>query len=140
MGTNKSHLLAKEAVMPTKDKEKQREYSRRWYEKNKARHIADTAKNKNRYRKNWTDFKASLSCTYCNAQHPAIIDFHHVIRDKTKQSVNRLASEGRYAAALEETKKCIPLCANCHRILHWDETQEKKAQRKAKRELKRKKV
>jgi predicted HNH restriction endonuclease len=34
---------------------------------------------------------------------------------------------------MEETKKCIPLCANCHRILHWEEAKQKKLLRKAKK-------
>jgi hypothetical protein len=132
--------LEKEIVMPFKDPEKRREYQRKynkkWYENNKDGHLTSTSSNRRRYRKQWLDFKATLSCTRCGAKHPAIIDFHHVIRDDTKQSVNRLAGDGRFAAAVEETKKCIPLCANCHRVLHWDEEQEKKAKRNAKRKKK----
>jgi predicted HNH restriction endonuclease len=42
--------------------------------------------------------------------------------DRTdKQSVHFLVKNYRFAAAMEEIKKCIPLCANCHRILHWEE-------------------
>jgi hypothetical protein len=126
--------------MPYKDpetrREKQREYSRKWYQNNAIKKKAGSAKNRRGYRKDWLTFKSTLACVKCGAQHPAIIDFHHVIRDRTKQSVNKLASDGRYAAAREETKKCIPLCANCHRILHWTEAQEAKARRKAKRKKK----
>jgi hypothetical protein len=129
--------------MPFKDPEKRREYQRiynkRWYQGSKENHLTNSAANRRRYRKQWLDFKATLSCTHCGAKHPAIIDFHHVIRDGTKQSVNRLAGDGRFKAAIEETKKCIPLCSNCHRVLHWDEAQEKKAKRNAKRKLKNKK-
>jgi predicted HNH restriction endonuclease len=140
MGASQSVVLAKEAVMPYKDpekhREKRREYQKRWYEKNKAKHIAGTQKNKRENRAQWNAYKASLSCTYCGAQHPAIIDFHHVIRDKDKRAVNHLAKNAQFTAALEEVKKCIPLCANCHRILHWNEAQEKKAQRRLKKENK----
>lgn len=119
--------------MPHNTREKQKAASDSWYQRNKEKHKANTAKNKREYRRKWTEFKASLACMHCGSQHPAIIDFHHVIRDKSKQSVNRLVGEGRFAAAMEETKKCIPLCANCHRILHWDEERAKQAVRKAKR-------
>ena len=37
---------------------------------------------------------------------------------------------------MEEVNKCIPLCANCHRILHWNEEVIKKQKRKQKRKLK----
>lgn len=113
--------------MPAKDKETQRKISNDWYQKNKETHKANIAKNKKRYRAEWTQFKSNLQCSHCGFSHPAAIDFHHVIRDKGKQSVNFLVSQGRYAAAKEEIKKCIPLCSNCHRILHWDEDKAKKA-------------
>ena len=140
MGAKYRNLLAQETVMPYKDpeiqKEKQREYNKKWYENNKIKHQAGVSKNKREYRRKWNAFKETLSCVKCGAQHPAIIDFHHVIRDKDKQAVNELASRGRYAAAMEETKKCIPLCANCHRVLHWDEAQEKKKRRREKKKKK----
>jgi hypothetical protein len=133
VGVESSHLLEKEAVMPHDTKEKQRIASNRYYQQNKEKVKAATAKTKRVHRQKWITFKATLSCTHCGAAHPAIIDFHHVIRDKDKQSVNKLIADGRFAAAFEETKKCIPLCANCHRIHHWDEMQERKVARKAKR-------
>lgn len=127
--------------MPYKDLEtrklKQREYSRNWYARNKKQHQAGVAKNKREGRERWIDFKASISCTRCGAQHPAIIDFHHVIRDKDKQSVHKLAAAGSYKKAKKEAeKKCIPLCANCHRILHFEETEINKAERAKKRKPK----
>ncbi len=119
--------------MPYNDREKQRAASNKWYQQNKDKVKATTAKNKREHRKKWQAYKLSLACAHCGLAHPAIIDFHHVIREKNKQSVNKLVSDGRFAAALEEIKKCIPLCANCHRILHWDEAAAKKAARKLKK-------
>jgi predicted HNH restriction endonuclease len=128
--------------VPFKDleqrKARQKEYSKSWYEKNRGQHIARVAKNNRARRDKWLEFKSQLSCSKCGAKHPAIIDFHHVIRDETYRSVFRLASAGRLAAAIEETKKCIPLCANCHRILHFDETAERKRRRRKKRKKKKK--
>ena len=127
--------------MPYKDPEKkraqQKEYSKRWYEKNKNSHQRVVAKNKRQRRQDWMSYKAEQKCSHCGTQHPAIIDFHHVIRDETKQSVNRLAGDSRWAEAKREAEtKCIPLCANCHRILHWDEEQKAMKKRNKKRNLK----
>jgi hypothetical protein len=119
--------------MAYKDPADQRENTNNWYQRNKEKHKKNVAQNKRNYRQSWSTFKSTLSCVKCGAAHPAIIDFHHVVRDGTKQSVNSLASDGRYGAAYEEIKKCIPLCANCHRILHWDEHVAKKRKRKKKR-------
>jgi predicted HNH restriction endonuclease len=127
--------------MPFKDpqerKARQKEYSKRWYEKNRAKHIASGNKNRREKREDWIAYKSEQKCSHCGAQHPAIIDFHHVIRDATKQSVNKLVGNGRWKAAKKEAQtKCIPLCANCHRVLHWDEEQEAKKKRRKKRKLK----
>ena len=126
--------MEKEAVMAYKSKEDQRKNTNDWYQRNKEKQKATSAKNKRMYRQKWLEYKTSLSCVHCGAQHPAIIDFHHIIRDENKRSVNRLIANGAYNAVFEEIKKCIPLCANCHRILHWDEELARRAakQRKAK--------
>jgi hypothetical protein len=43
------------------------------------------------------------------------------IRATKEGEVSRLAGVGSYKKAYAEIEKCIPLCSNCHRILHWDE-------------------
>lgn len=121
--------------MAYKNKEDQKVSSDSWYQRNKEKHKINTAKHKKENRLKWSKYKASLSCTQCGVSHPALIDFHHVIRDNTKRSVNRLVGEGRFTAAMEEIKKCIPLCANCHRLLHWNEALEKKIARKRKKNI-----
>lgn len=111
--------------MPYKDDEqrraKQREYSKAWYERNKKKHQAGVKKNKREGKQRWLEFKGSKKCSHCGAQHVAIIDFHHVIKED-KRSVFKLAANRNYKAAMQEAEeKCIPLCANCHRIFHWEE-------------------
>lgn len=112
--------------MPYKDKEvarkKQRTYSLNWYYKNRTEQIRKNKAHKRAKRKEWEEYKAKQSCSHCGFSHPAVIDFHHVIR-KNKQSVNKLAAvKNNIAAAIREAEtKCIPLCSNCHRILHWKE-------------------
>jgi predicted HNH restriction endonuclease len=123
--------------MPYKDDEqrkaKQREYSKNWYERNKKQHQAGVKKNKREGKKRWIEFKGSKKCSHCGAQHAAIIDFHHVIKED-KKSVFKLAANRCYKAAIQEAEeKCIPLCANCHRIFHWEEREKKSAKKALKR-------
>lgn len=112
--------------MPYKDKAlkkaKDSLYKKAYYQRNKEAVQARVAKNKKAARDKWIEFKAQQLCSHCGATHPAIIDFHHVVRDGTQESVNRMAADNRWAAIYEEVKKCIPLCSNCHRILHWNES------------------
>lgn len=68
-------------------------------------------------KKKW-DYKRSLSCTDCNIsfkENPEICDFNHIEDNKEYTPGTICQSWKRY---MEEIKKCIPLCANCHRIRH----------------------
>lgn len=123
--------------MPYKDetvrKAKQREYSRRWYFSNKTKVKVSNAERKLREKKRWEAYRAKHACAHCGFSHPAVIDFHHVIR-QDKRSVNDLAfKQNNVSEAIREAEeKCIPLCANCHRILHWEERRRIKGGRKKK--------
>lgn len=112
--------------MPYKDKAEKKAkdslYKKAYYLRNREAVQARVARNKKLARDKWIEFKSANPCQQCGASHPAIIDFHHVVRDGTQKSVNRLAADNKWSQVYEEVKKCIPLCASCHRILHWNET------------------
>ena len=122
---------------PVKRKAMAKIYKARWYQSNKELTKARSRENKRKQKNEWDAYKATLSCSHCGASHPSgvIIDFHHVDRTD-KQNVSSLVKNSRFAAAMEEVKKCIPLCANCHRILHWLEATEHKRTKKRKKALK----
>jgi len=48
------------------------------------------------------------------------LDFHHKNGDK-EECISKLISDFSKEKALKEVKKCILLCANCHRELHYGE-------------------
>jgi hypothetical protein len=126
--------------MPYKDasirKLKFKEYSRKHYEANKEKIKKKASEYKQIKRKEWSEFKAKFKCANCGFSHPAAMDFHHV--DKTDyKSIYLLSKNSSYKEAMEEIKKCIPLCANCHRIHHHNEKLDKK--RKAKKKASKKK-
>lgn len=106
-------------------REKERAAGRRHYQQNKEKIKAKVKAYKTKKREEWKAYKKSLSCALCGAAHPAIIDFHHVVRDDPdKKKVHQLVKEGKFPQAHEEIKKCLILCANCHRILHWEEREQ----------------
>ena len=49
------------------------------------------------------------------------MDFHHINPEDKEYSVSDLISNKMFTKAYKEIKKCIVLCANCHRIHHWNE-------------------
>ena len=106
---------------PVKRKEYAKEYGRKWYRRNREKVIAANKKNKRKRHNAWLEFKASLSCQHCGTQHPALIDFHHIGDSKKEAEVSTFVNQGQYSRAYKEAGKCIPLCPNCHRILHWNE-------------------
>ena len=122
--------------MPHKDsdiyKAKHKEYSRKYYEKNKEKVLAATMLYKKKTREEWTELKATLSCEKCGQNHPATLDFHHIVRDKSNRKVHELLRNCNLKAIKEEMKKCQVLCANCHRIYHYDEHKIKKLAKRKK--------
>jgi hypothetical protein len=72
-------------------------------------------------RKWFTTIKEQLSCSTCGESRWWTLDFHH--RDPLEKENNIgdiLVRNGRNKV-LEEIKKCIVLCANCHRDHHYRE-------------------
>jgi hypothetical protein len=116
--------------MPYKDKKvkklKHAEYSRSHYEKNQVEIKRKTKETKARERAKWYAFKATLKCTNCGFFHIAALDFHHQDPSTKEGSVHTYISGGQFAKAYRELKKCIVLCANCHRIHHHEERLKKK--------------
>ena len=95
--------------MPIKNKDLQKIYSRRWYLKNRETQIARNKRNRKVKRKEWEAYKAKQKCSHCGFSHPAVIDFHHIIRHG-KRSVNKLAVvKNNVPEAIHEAEtKCIP--------------------------------
>lgn len=111
--------------MPYKDKsvrkKKQQEYSRKHYEKTQEEIKQRTKDSKIKEKAKWYLFKSTLKCTKCGFSHVAALDFHHEDPSTKLGNVHRFISNGQYKKAYEEIKKCVVLCANCHRIHHYEE-------------------
>jgi hypothetical protein len=111
--------------MPYKDlevrKAKHAEYSAAYYAKNKEKVKALSKTNRAVGKARWDAFKSTLKCAKCGFNHPAALDFHHEDPSQKENLVSTLSKNGCFAAAMEEVQKCIVLCANCHRIHHYEE-------------------
>lgn len=72
-----------------------------------------------------TEIKKNSKCAICGEDRWWVLDFHH-IKDK-KFEVPSLARRGCDVETLKkEIDKCIIICANCHRDLHFRESEEYK--------------
>jgi hypothetical protein len=115
--------------MAYSDPSKRAAYAKLHYERNKAAYIKKGAVSKEAFKRKWAEFKATLKCTQCDESHPATLDFHHITRDPTNRKVHLLAANCSWKAIQEEMKKCVVLCANCHRKHHAEEHKERKRRR-----------
>ena len=100
--------------MPFKDPAKRREYARQWAHTNKG--TAERKKQRDS-RKDLVEQLKTGPCYHCGETHPPVcMDLHHVDPSTKEFTIN---ANGKGIAALkEEAKKCIRLCAICHRKHH----------------------
>lgn len=82
------------------------------------RHVAKVAalRHKQNKREKFHLLKSTLSCQICNEANSCCLDFHHI--DKKKFNIGNSRDSVSWKILLEEIKKCIVLCANCHRKIH----------------------
>lgn len=65
-----------------------------------------------------TDLKKNSKCSICGEERWWVLDFHH-LKDK-KYEIPELARSGCELDILKnELEKCVILCANCHRDIHY---------------------
>jgi hypothetical protein len=105
-------------------KECHKDYMKNHYEQNKITYKQRARKSNIVYKeevsKFLTNIKLNSKCNQCGENHPATLDFHHV-DDETKE-FNISVPQGRSMEKIKkEIDKCIILCSNCHRKLHWSE-------------------
>jgi hypothetical protein len=63
------------------------------------------------------EYKKNLECADCGLKDFRVIEFHHPDENK-EHNVGDMLSFG-LDKIMVEVKKCVPLCANCHRIRHY---------------------
>jgi hypothetical protein len=111
--------------MPYKDpkvrKTKGAGYSKKYYEANKAKALLANAATRRKKKAEFKQWKATLSCVQCGFSHVAALDFHHTNAEDKEGIVSELLRQGRFKKAKAEADKCIVLCANCHRVHHFEE-------------------
>ncbi len=98
----------------------QKEYRRNHYLNNRQKYIDKAAKWNKGFYKWWFEYKGQYKCGKCPESHQACIHFHHPNKDKEEGVAYWIGQKNR-SKVMQEIAKCVPLCANCHSKLHWDE-------------------
>ena len=110
-------------------------WSKEYYQKNKERIKARTRKYnkanlekvrkwKKKYREKIkeriTKYKLKKGCKICSYNKcPDALEFHHLDKDKKIFGISVQHFYYSWKKILKEIKKCILLCSNCHKELHY---------------------
>lgn len=106
--------------MPYKNPSKQKEAQHQHYLNNKEKYKDATTRTRKRT-KDWLDtIKEPLSCIKCGEKRNPCLDFHHRDSNDKEMSITHMVKRYSKKRILEEISKCDVLCANCHRIEHWE--------------------
>ena len=81
--------------------------------------------NRRQRNRDWIkQLKDSLQCVNCGESRNWVLEFHHTDPSKKELEVSNLILRVSKEKVLEEVKKCIVLCCNCHRDLHYKQRNE----------------
>jgi len=94
------------------------EYLKNHYKNNRKYYIDKTKNRRKSIRKFINSLK--LKCVRCPENHIACLDFHH-LSDKDINIADLVNSGASKEKILQEISKCVVLCSNCHRKLHYNE-------------------
>jgi hypothetical protein len=104
---------------PEKRKAYHKKYHRAWYRRNRKWQVLQVSENRKRIRRWFTSFKKTLKCSKCPEKFFACLDFHHKKGSTKEAGISYMVNMGfSRERILKEVKKCVVLCANCHRKHH----------------------
>lgn len=70
------------------------------------------------YNRRLTDkYKSLCGCVVCKENCSAVLDFHHLDADTKENNPSGMVAHAT-SKLKSEIRKCVVLCANCHRKLH----------------------
>jgi hypothetical protein len=67
------------------------------------------------------EYRKKSKCEICGVSDYRVLDFHHREKNKKDFTIAWAYNNIGIAKIVEEIKKCAILCANCHRIVHWQD-------------------
>lgn len=100
-----------------------KEYRKIHYEANKQKYVDKAKKYRAKSVEWFQKLKSTLSCEICGDTRFWVLDFHHIDPLQKEGNLSNMVRSVSKDKILKELKKCKILCSNCHRDLHYKETQ-----------------
>jgi hypothetical protein len=97
-------------------------YSGQHYIDNKDAYIINIRKRKTFLRSFIFRVKRRSVCSICGEKRYWVLEFHHTGELKKEYGISKMASNGCSISKIKtELRKCIIVCANCHKDIHHGE-------------------
>lgn len=96
-----------------------KKYRDQHYQDNKEYYKSKARAYKAKKQQEFDELRKTLKCSKCGEDRFYCLDFHHIDPLDKEAEVTKLIESPRKLK--EELKKCIVLCSNCHRELHYKE-------------------
>lgn len=100
-----------------------RVYNKEWYKRPgvKERVYQRLVERRKKTLEWFIDYKKKQKCIRCEEADFRCLDFHHT-GGKDGGILDLIYKRGYSIERIKkELERCVPMCSNCHRILHWDE-------------------
>lgn len=66
------------------------------------------------------ELKSQCKCAKCGDNRGYVLDYHHIDPSEKENTIARMTSNNyELDKVYDEIKKCVVLCANCHREFHY---------------------
>lgn len=87
---------------------------------------SDTVKKRTRiyqniFRNAVDKIKRKYTCCFCSMDNQKCLDFHHTDYRTKLYNICKLTQCKNSKIIVDEINKCVVICANCHRLLHYKE-------------------
>lgn len=118
---NKADFSNKRGKLQTYCKECNKKYLKEHYQQNKLYYLEKNQNRRKEIREFIRDHKKKFSCD-CGESHVACLDFHHIdVKKKDISIASTIGCGWSKDRLIKELEKCIVICSNCHRKLHFGE-------------------
>jgi hypothetical protein len=125
-GKYNPHLMSRCKSCKAQDQKRFRkpydsEYALSWKSKNPDKVKEYQTKVYQNRKQRWENFMKEQKCSRCGISDYRVLQWHHIDPSTKTMTIGAQARIGKWNEVMEEVKKCICVCANCHFILHAEE-------------------
>jgi len=93
------------------------------YRRHKCKSCYRATKKKlwDKYRQWLVDYKKKHKCSKCGISDYRVLEFHHLESENKEFDIGFAFGRYGFKRVKKEIEKCIIICSNCHKILHYKE-------------------